>query len=248
MIRKWEKYKKIILLIAAFLLSVFSGYSQTENEIKDTSNGESMPFSFQEKNTSKDSILLRHLPDSVLKEMQTDDNFWYANYVFKKRKQDTNNQTSILETTWFQTLLWLIIISSFIAFVMWYLTNNQIGIFRRSIKSINEIEEPDTGTDNIFAINYQQEIENAIQKGDYRLAIRLMFLRMLKHLSEKNIIQYRQERTNLEYLLQVNNTAYYNDFFRLIRNYEYSWYGHFDVNTEKFAVIKNDFEKFDQKL
>ena len=75
-----------------------------------------------------------------------------------------------------------------------------------------------------------------------------MFLRILKNLSDKKIIQYKQDRTNFDYLLQLHSTKYYADFFRLTRNYEYSWYGQFDIEPEKFSIIKNDFENFDRNL
>jgi hypothetical protein len=67
-------------------------------------------------------------------------------------------------------------------------------------------------------------------------------------MSGKNIIQYKQDRTNLDYLLQLSNTAHYQDFFRLARNYEYTWYGNFPVNDEAWQLIKNDFEKFNNGI
>ena len=37
------------------------------------------------------------------------------------------------------------------------------------------------------------------------------------------------------------------DFYRE-RNYEYAWYGKFEVSRETFGIIKNEFENFDRKL
>ena len=68
-------------------------------------------------------------------------------------------------------------------------------------------------TEDIFAINYQKEIDKACSKGNYRLAIRLMFLRLLKDLSEKNIIQYTQDKTNFDYLIQLHPTRLLQRFF-----------------------------------
>ena len=88
-----------------------------------------------------------------------------------------------------------------------------------------EGKEEELATEDIFAINYQKEIDKAAQQGNYRLAVRLLFLRILKNLSQKNIIRYTQDKTNLDYLVQLHATRYYSDFFRITRNYEYSWYG-----------------------
>lgn len=77
------------------------------------------------------------------------------------------------------------------------------------------------------------------------MAIRLMYLRLLKNLSERNIIQYKQDRTNLDYLMQLHPTRYYNGFFRITRNYEYSWYGEFPVSNEAYGIIKKEFDNFE---
>jgi hypothetical protein len=75
-----------------------------------------------------------------------------------------------------------------------------------------------------------------------------MFLRLLKEMAEKNIIQYKQDRTNLDYLLQLQPTGYYHDFFRITRNYEYSWYGLFDISEDAYNKVKNDFTQFDLQI
>ena len=139
-----------------------------------------------------------------------------------------------------------VIVVLFLGILAWYLLQNNIVGRTQSI--IGGKGNEDISPENIFDINYQKEIEKAINAADYRLAIRLMFLRLLKNLSQKKVIEYKQERTNFDYLSQLYPTGYYHDFFRLTRNYEYTWYGKFDVNRETFGIIKNEFENFDRKL
>jgi hypothetical protein len=67
-------------------------------------------------------------------------------------------------------------------------------------------------------------------------------------MSEKNIIQYKQDKTNFDYLLQLHPTKHYNSFFRITRNYEYSWYGKFDVSEQAYRVISSEFDQFDREL
>jgi len=198
-----------------------------------------------------DSLHLRKLPDSLVKKLQADDDFWYANAIIEKEKIPQNNPntsyTPIGERSWFKTLIWLIIIGGFAGFIIWYLAGNNVGLFRKRQRLINNNEEEEI-SDDIFAINYQKEIDKAVHQDNYRLAVRLMFLQLLKELSEKNIIQYKQGLTNADYLLQLSPTTYYPGFFRITRNYEYSWYGLFDVSAEAYSIIKNDFNNFSQKF
>jgi hypothetical protein len=204
---------------------------------------------FQANGGGPDSLQLRKLPDSLIKKLQKDDAFWYVNYVFEEeKKKREREQIPFTETPLFQTILWLIIIAGFVAFVIIYLANNNVRLFRKANKTIDTDRESDIETDNIFEINYQKEIDKAVSNSNYRLAVRLMFLRALKNLSDKKIIEYKPDRTNFDYLLQLHSTKYYDDFFSLARSYEYSWYGQFDIDPDKFPFIKNDFENFDRKL
>ena len=123
-----------------------------------------------------------------------------------------------------------------------------MSVYSGKRTTIAASEEAIAETDNIFEINYQREIDKAVSNGNYRFAVRLMFLRLLKNLSDKKVIHYKQDSTNFDYLLQLHPTKYYHDFFRLTRNYEYSWYGQFDIDPEKFSLIRKDFENFDHNL
>lgn len=174
---------------------------------------------------------------------KNDDDFWYANATFKKKAQE---KKKFQNTSLYQTLLWLVVVGGFIAFLIIYLSNSNISLFRKS-KSMVHLEG-DVATDDIFAINYNSEIEKAVAAGNYRLAVRLLFLRLLRGLSDRNIIQYTHDRTNLDYLLQVHHAPWYQQFFRITRNYEYVWYGQFDIDQSKFDSINKDFESLERQL
>ena len=198
------------------------------------------------------TVQQRKLSDSLVKKMQTDKDFWYANTEFEKekKKKENNKQSSYVplgQRAWFQTLVWLVIIGGFAAFLMIYLTGSNIGLFRKK-NVMTSADEEENITEDIFAINYQKEIDKASMQGNYRLAVRLMYLRLLKSMSEKNIIQYKQDKTNLDYLMQLHTTKHYTNFFRITRNYEYSWYGKFEVGEDAYRLISNDFNQFDREL
>ncbi|WP_276503669.1 DUF4129 domain-containing protein [Terrimonas pollutisoli] len=187
--------------------------------------------------------LQRHIPDTALNELRKDKAFWYANEVFKK-KQAKQEQPFTAQPL-FQTILWIVIITGFVVFLFMYLANSNISLFRRSsVLAANEEEMEDT---DIFSIDYQKEIGTAINSADYRLAVRLLFLQLLRNLSNRNIIEYKPDSTNMDYLRQLRSTNLYEGFAWLARNYEYSWYGHFDIGREKFDLIKKEFEKFEYK-
>lgn len=223
-------------------------YQQPDSYEEETEEEETTVYFTPRKmeGSGMDSFQLRSIPDSVLQRLGKDEDFWYAGISVavespKQKSGEISNQS------WFQTLLWFIIIAGFGVFVILYLSNSNIGLFRKRNRNIGE-EGGDPETDDIFAINYQKEIDKAAATGNFRLAIRLMFLRLLKNLAEKNIIQYKHDRTNFDYLVQLSPTKYYHDFFRITRNYEYSWYGKFQVNEDAYKIIKTEIERFDPAM
>lgn len=186
-------------------------------------------------------------PEEVTK-LRNDDDFWYANYVFSKEKPETNNyDTGSRRSRVYDALLWVVAIVGFVAFLVIYLANSNVGMFRRS-RNVMIDDDANPELDDIFGINYEKEIEKAVNAGNYRLGVRLLFLRLLRHLSDKNVIQYKQDRTNFDYLMQLSNTAWYNPFMRLARHYEYVWYGKFPIEQKQFDIIRNEFNNLERQL
>lgn len=190
-----------------------------------------------------DSLVFRKLPSDHVQKLKNDKDFWYADGAFKKQQQQKKSGFNLSAGPAMQTLLWILIIAGFIGFLVIYLANSNASLFRKS-RNLN-IENDEHDTQDIFSINYQQSIREAEQKGDYRLAIRLMFLQLLRDLSDRNLLEYRQENTNSDYLVQLYNSPLYHPFASLARSYEYTWYGQFEIDHDLYSRIKNAFKNFE---
>ncbi len=145
-----------------------------------------------------------------------------------------------------QTILLIIIITGFVGILAWYIITNNIS-FKKN-KKLTKPVNPDEMPEDIFAINYMNEVDKAVAQGNFRLAIRLQYLRMLKSMAERNIINYKQEKTNLDYMMELQPTIYYNNFFRTTRHYEFAWYGEFPVNQETYALVRRGFDDFEKQI
>lgn len=253
-----------LLLLGSSLRAPAQSYEDStvifEEAVADTTVMEEGEEIVQKKNkflerseTDSFSVSERQLPPGHVKEIKEDKDFWYANTEVQKKEKKKKESAGgsyvpLGQRGWFQTLLWLVIIGAFAGAIMWYLMDSNIGIFRKKDTAAPGDNMTDEIPEDIFAINYQREIDKAALQGNYRLAVRLMYLRLLKKLADKNIIQYKQDKTNFDYLLHLHPTKYYTHFFRLTRHYEYSWYGHFDVEENAYKIIKNEFNQFDGDL
>ena len=107
----------------------------------------------------------------------------------------------------------------------------------RKIYTDEEIEK------NLIHVDFEKLIQETLTKGDNRLVIRYYYLWVLKRLAEKNIIDWHAEKTNSDYLYEIQSTDLRTDFQYLSYLYNYIWYGEFEMNEETFSNSKNSFEK-----
>jgi len=193
----------------------------------------------------------RNINQATVSQLQQNEDFWYANKELRKKEKvpqkGANFWGELMQEKWVKTLLWILIIGAFVAIVTWYLASLNIRLLRKP-SGIIETHDVDKMPEDIFSIPYEKSIREAIQKNDFRLAVRLYYLQTLMHLSQKELIQFKQDKTNSQYLAQLYNTKFYKDFFSLTRNFEYTWYGQFPLTQNAFVLIQNDFETFKSRL
>lgn len=194
----------------------------------------------------------RKLPDSLTKSYSQDEAFWYANEVFEKKKIQPNENRSRSRpgrnSDVVETVLWILIIALFIGIIIVFLQGNKVWLFRSQSRKISQLEEEAELSDDIFAIPFQRELEKAVAAGNYRLAVRLHFLQLLRKLADKKYIQYEVDKTNFDYLMDLHASSLYQGFFKLTRAYEFAWYGKFDVDREKYERIKEEFQVFEKDI
>ena len=195
-------------------------------------------------------IYERALDTSSVSKVRSDKAYWYVNTAPKRKKAEQAVPTTrVQDRSWFQTIFWILLIGGFVALLGWFLAASNIRLFRRAPKSmVGEEQPPGEPGENIFEMDFNREINRAIVAENYRLAIRLTYLQVLRELAQRELIQYSHEKTNSDYLQQLSGTRIYKDFFRITRHFEYTWYGGFFLNREVYAQMEQDFINFKKQL
>jgi hypothetical protein len=138
-------------------------------------------------------------------------------------------------------VLAIIIILIVVYFIVKMIINKEGGwIFSRSSKKINVTENVE---ENIHTIDFKAIVSEAVNGKNFRVAIRYYYLWLLKSLSDKEIIEWDIEKTNSDYLYEINDANLQKDFRFLSYVYEYSWYGEFELTEEDFHKAQNAFLK-----
>lgn len=194
---------------------------------------------------------IRQMPGDFTRKLQEDDAFHYVKTGLKpsrgqQEETGTPHRRSGAWTVFFEVLPY-IAVAVFIVLLTWYLASHNFILFRKKSTTPHTTVVKDAPQD-IFSIDYTASIRQALQQKNYRLAIRLQYLELLKKLSDRQLIHFLPDKTNIEYLLQMRSSHYYDDFFTATRHYEYSWYGLFDVTENMYQKINNTFQQLKQKL
>ena len=91
-------------------------------------------------------------------------------------------------------------------------------------------------------------LRNAIKNGNYRLAVRYLYLQSLELLAERKFIEINSNKTNYEYVNELRKHRFANDFASLTLQYEYVWYGEYPVGISLFEQIQDGFTRFNKTI
>lgn len=193
---------------------------------------------------------MRHVPDSLVNALKAN----------KKLQYQTIKDTSSEKFRWldrffdllaksFGTLRYVLmaLVLAGLGFLVYrYMKANGMTLFRKPalIDGLTEIqtEELHSGEE------YEEKIKSAIATGDTRQAIRWWYLYTLFQLAAKQMIVAGREKTNNDYLRSMRSSPYYKKFAALTLDYEYSWYGGFEVSEDSFRNINQEFRDFNNAI
>lgn len=104
-----------------------------------------------------------------------------------------------------------------------------------------DLEEVET---NLAASDLDQFILQAENEGNYRLAIRLHYLTIIKTLSQKKIIRYKKNKTNHVYVTKVSTTPFGEAFRKATYAFERIWFGQNNFTQTDYLQVKPAFQKW----
>ena len=120
-------------------------------------------------------------------------------------------------------------------------------MFQSPVGSVFKTEEQDIEgfsyvEENINEVNFEDLISSALKQNNYRLATRYLYLKSLKILSKKGIIDWHYDKTNSDYINEITNETTKQSFKRISYIYDYVWYGEFDIDENQFNRNQSDFK------
>lgn len=139
-------------------------------------------------------------------------------------------------------LLILLLFAALVIILMIVLKLRPGSLFRRSAeKDLAPVEE---AAEDIHKIHFESELDKAIRLKNFRLALRIMYLETLKKLTDKNMIAWRPEKTNWDYVRELNDPQLKKPFTEITNAYDYAWYGEFAIDEPLFRMMQDKMNTF----
>ncbi|MBS1527745.1 MAG: DUF4129 domain-containing protein [Bacteroidetes bacterium] len=174
---------------------------------------------------------------------------WFWNWirrVFKSTSPKKGGSVSAFWNVFFKYLFLVLGIVAVVFLVFRLVGVDMQNVFRRRPKAVpvpySEFFE------DINAIRFDEEIEHALAKHNYRLAVRLLYLKCLKQLSDAGLIEWQIDKTNSDYVNELANADQRSAFRFLTRQFEYVWYGEFLIDRPVYNDISGSFHDFNKHV
>jgi hypothetical protein len=190
--------------------------------------------------------VVRSIPDSIAAQWRKDPDFAYANDPAYWRQEHRDESPGLLwrllGSKVFRYIFWILLGGALLYVIIRIIAENNMRLFYRSPgkKGGAAIEEQPSEIEE----DLDGQLQHFLQIRDHRQAVRYLYLKSLRLLSDRGLIRLHQESTNQEYLAQLGSNPHRGPFSDLTIAYEKVWYGEFPLNDGQFGRLHQYFEDF----
>ncbi|WP_034228346.1 DUF4129 domain-containing protein [Aquimarina pacifica] len=170
----------------------------------------------------------------------------FINWIFKGMQNMLGVDISPELISLIENLIYILLIIGAVYVVIRILAGKDaVSLFRKKNTLVAPISITEEHIENI---DLNELISKALANNDYRLAVRYMYLKALQELSKANVIAYHFEKTNSDYLREINDTSIKQNFNRVSYLYDYIWYGEFELDKNGYQSAKTSFDQLNAKI
>ncbi|UII19490.1 hypothetical protein [Fulvivirga ligni] len=146
----------------------------------------------------------------------------------------------------FQFIMILVLVAVLV-FVLYKILGSHGGFNPKNKKlsdniSVEDLEEKLMESDLLIWL------KKAVSDKNYKLALRIYYLMIIKELSLKGIIHWKKEKTNLEYMMEMRDHESYNQFEEVTNIYHLVWYGDKNVGDPYLINASHKFKAYFQSI
>ena len=196
---------------------------------------------------------LRYFDESKLEEYRADADFKYD-------REEAGRGLLEAFGKWLSDIIPDVNIPSFVFYIFLYgliafaVIMILLSVFKEGVSSIvfskqviqnvafTVLEDPESSTE------WDKLIGEAVESGNYRLAVRFLYLLSLQQLALSGVVILKKDKTNHQYLNEIQIEQQRNLFGHMTRIYEHVWFGEFDVHPRDYNRVLEHHEQLVNSL
>lgn len=106
----------------------------------------------------------------------------------------------------------------------------------------------ETDPDKIAFEQLESWLRQALTDQNYAYAVRVVFLMVLKDLSKQEIILWKRNKTNRDYLFEIRQPELARSFRTLAQAFDASRYGNYRVTHRSFEMVQSQYQQIQRIL
>jgi hypothetical protein len=239
-------------ILLAFFICTFTGYINSQSAIPSSPSQE---FS-EDDYTTVNEVSVRTIDSDKLNKYKNDPDFQYdktVQYELTIWERIIEWIKSLLRTIFFtdeysdlaDAILYIVMGITVITIILIIYRTEIRNLFFKDVKySLTYLESGE----NIHEINFEEMIEKQLYEKNYRFALRLTYLKLLKVLDSKGFIKWRNDKTNRELIGQIKHKDLNDSVKMLTVEFENVWYGGFDIDEMKYKHCASAYSEISEMV
>jgi hypothetical protein len=150
-----------------------------------------------------------------------------------------------------QPLLEKVLLGAVVVLGIWLLVRQLFGVHLRGL-FYSSPQQPSAQfpkmDEDIQKVDFEQHIHDAVEQRHYRLAIRLHYLKSLKMLADQNLIDWKTDKINQDYMRELADSPLQAPFVEITALFERIWYGDTALVEASFQRTEAVFQRFGHQL
>lgn len=168
---------------------------------------------------------------------------------FSRRSQSSSSNSVNIDfgmSSGLATFFYILIAAALLSIIVYLVIKN----YKKNPKvEKSAFEETlDKAPTEISLTELQQLLNRALENENYREAIRIYFIFILKELSDRNWIDWKKDKTNLSYLREMRKKSEFKLFKTTVNIFDVVWYGTDHLDKSSFDKFEPEMKKMHHKL
>ncbi|WP_338764778.1 DUF4129 domain-containing protein [Bernardetia sp. ABR2-2B] len=213
----------------------------------------------QDEKTTEKQIKVKEFDNKKWNELR--DGIKYAEEIEQEKEESTNDSSfnwPSIDWSFLAGLKYVLIglvVALLALALVWFFTKGVL--FGNKKTKLEEEQAAFLTEENLEKVEFgylEQALEKALLQKNFRMAIRIHYLWLLKVLYEKELINWKKDKTNHAYITELakkSSQESATSFRKLTLWYEKAWYGETNIDENDFRTVETyfiDFRKTHQDI